>query len=300
MRDFYLLFCIVSLFSGISSISISTFIYSSLRKKALKFFIFLNLSFFAIQNCITLELYSKYVPEVSSFIFMLSNFLDLFGTSFCTLSGLFFIHYLFGLNTTKLKKNIFFSVFAFQFISIALYNIFSIPDIFKFIIQASIVAAVIYDIYMVIQNYRYVTDKNLKSTIKFFLIITVLFLPFITLEYYRPYVQSIKNIDFIKILSLPLYFLTLNIFAVVLVLKYFNKPSFMNNNKLTDYFKQKYDITEKQSEIIELIVEGLTYKQIAEKLLISPKTVDNHIQNIYKKLNVNSKIQLSNLVKSNS
>ena len=76
-------------------------------------------------------------------------------------------------------------------------------------------------------------------------------------------------------------------------------PSFIANNKLTDYFKQKYDITEKQSEIIELIIEGVTYKQIAEKLFISPKTVDNHVQNIYKKLNVNSKMQLSHFVRSN-
>ncbi|WP_431602445.1 response regulator transcription factor [Clostridium ljungdahlii] len=51
--------------------------------------------------------------------------------------------------------------------------------------------------------------------------------------------------------------------------------------------------------MIELVMEGVTYKQIAEKLFISPKTVDNHIQNIYKKLNVNSKMQLSNFIRSN-
>lgn len=56
----------------------------------------------------------------------------------------------------------------------------------------------------------------------------------------------------------------------------------------------------KQAEIIELIIQGLTYKEIATKLLISPKTVDNHVQNIYKKLNVNSKMQLSHLVHSNA
>lgn len=74
----------------------------------------------------------------------------------------------------------------------------------------------------------------------------------------------------------------------------------MDNNKLTDHFKQKYDITEKQTEIIELIIRGLTYKEIAEKLFISPKTVDNHVQNIYKKLNINSKMQLSHFVRSNA
>ena len=99
--------------------------------------------------------------------------------------------------------------------------------------------------------------------------------------------------------ALPSYFLFISIFNLIFVLKYFNTPSFISNNRLTDYFKQKYHITEKQSEIIEFIIEGVTYKQIAEKLFISPKTVDNHVQNIYKKLNVNSKMQLSNFVRSN-
>lgn len=99
--------------------------------------------------------------------------------------------------------------------------------------------------------------------------------------------------------ALPSYFLTINIFNLIFVLKYFNTLSFIANNKLTDYFKQKYDMTEKQSEIIELIIKGLTYKEIAKKLFISSKTVDNHVQNIYKKLNVNIKMQLSYFVRSN-
>jgi DNA-binding CsgD family transcriptional regulator len=59
-----------------------------------------------------------------------------------------------------------------------------------------------------------------------------------------------------------------------------------------------YGITDKETEVIELILGGLTYKQIADRLFISPKTVDNHVQNIYKKLQVTSKMQLSNLIRS--
>ena len=73
----------------------------------------------------------------------------------------------------------------------------------------------------------------------------------------------------------------------------------MENNKLTEFFVCKYGITKKEVEIIELLLNGCTYPQIAEKLYITNKTVDNHIQNIYKKLKVTSKIQLFNLVRSN-
>lgn len=299
MKDIYLLFCIMSLFAGVSSISISCFIYNSNKKKALKLFIALNLSFFAIQNSIALGLYSKYAVQVSSFIPFLYKFLDFVGTSFSSLLGLFFINYLFGLDITNRKKKIFISIFALQFTGIAIYYLFDTHYIFRFIIRASIVAVIVYELYVGLKNYKQVVNKDLKQAIKSFILITIIFLPFIMLESYKPYIQLIKNIELLKIVALPFYFLTINIFNLIFVLKYFNTPSFIANNKLTDYFKQKYDITEKQSKIIELIIEGVTYKQIAEKLFISPKTVDNHVQNIYKKLNVNSKMQLSHFVRSN-
>ena len=299
MKDIYLLFCIISLFAGVSSISISCFIYNGNKKKALKLFIAFNLSFFAIQNSLALALYSNYVVQASPFIPFLYKFLDFLGTSFSSLFGVFFINYLFGLEITNQKKKIFLSIFAFQFISIAIYYLFETHYIFKFIIRTSIFAIIAYELYVGLKNYKQVVNKDLKQAIKSFILITILFLPFIILESYKPYIQLIKNIELLKITALPSYFFTLNIFNLIFVLKYFNTPVFIINNKLTDYFKQKYDVTEKQSEIIELILEGTTYKQIAKKLFISPKTVDNHIQNIYKKLNVNSKMQLSNFVRSN-
>ena len=45
----------------------------------------------------------------------------------------------------------------------------------------------------------------------------------------------------------------------------------------------------KENEIIELLTQGFTYKMIADKLCVTPSAVNFHIQNIYVKLNVNSK-----------
>ncbi|WP_459479103.1 helix-turn-helix domain-containing protein [Clostridium saccharoperbutylacetonicum] len=201
---------------------------------------------------------------------------------------------------TKLKKKIFFSFFALQFTGIAIYYLFNTHYIFRFILHSSIVLVIMYELYVGLKNYNQVVNKDLKQAIKALIFITMIFLPFIILESYKPYIQLIKNIELFKISALPSYFLIINIFNIIFALKYFNTPIFMDNNKLTDYFKQKYNITEKQTEIIELIIQGLTYKEIATKLFISPKTVDNHVQNIYQKLNVNSKMQLSHFVHSNS
>jgi DNA-binding NarL/FixJ family response regulator len=54
-----------------------------------------------------------------------------------------------------------------------------------------------------------------------------------------------------------------------------------------------YDtLTSREQEIMVLLAEGLSSKEIAEKLFISPKTVENHRSNILRKLNLHSTIEL--------
>jgi len=57
------------------------------------------------------------------------------------------------------------------------------------------------------------------------------------------------------------------------------------------------ELTRRQQEIVEGIVEGLSYKLIGYKFGISIDTVREHIKNIYKKLNINSKGELVAMLK---
>jgi DNA-binding NarL/FixJ family response regulator len=50
-----------------------------------------------------------------------------------------------------------------------------------------------------------------------------------------------------------------------------------------------YSLSEREKEILSLLVEGLSKKQIAEKIFLSHHTVDSHIRNIYAKLEVHSR-----------
>ena len=50
-----------------------------------------------------------------------------------------------------------------------------------------------------------------------------------------------------------------------------------------------YQLTKREKEILEHIVDGHSQNKIAAKLYISPATVDSHIRNIYAKLHVNSR-----------
>jgi DNA-binding NarL/FixJ family response regulator len=49
------------------------------------------------------------------------------------------------------------------------------------------------------------------------------------------------------------------------------------------------NLTPRELEILQWLVEGYSYKKIAEKLFISPLTVQSHIKKVYEKLQVHSK-----------
>jgi DNA-binding NarL/FixJ family response regulator len=63
------------------------------------------------------------------------------------------------------------------------------------------------------------------------------------------------------------------------------------NNSINDNFVVDHNLTEREKEILKLLVEGLEYKEIAKITTTSPNTIRNHITNIYRKLHVTSKAQ---------
>jgi DNA-binding NarL/FixJ family response regulator len=50
-------------------------------------------------------------------------------------------------------------------------------------------------------------------------------------------------------------------------------------------------LTPREREVLTLLVEGLTHKEIAERLVITPRTVAKHIEHILVKLGVHSRAQ---------
>src|SRR6185503_3325048 len=66
------------------------------------------------------------------------------------------------------------------------------------------------------------------------------------------------------------------------VLKMFKKNSVGGNG-------DSFDLTDREKEILKFLVEGMSYKMIADTCSISVETVGGHIKNIYKKLQVHSK-----------
>jgi DNA-binding NarL/FixJ family response regulator len=61
--------------------------------------------------------------------------------------------------------------------------------------------------------------------------------------------------------------------------------------KVLDYFKPQKDenhLTKRETEVLELLAQGHSYKMLADKLFLSFNTVNTHIKHIYEKLHVSS------------
>ena len=51
-------------------------------------------------------------------------------------------------------------------------------------------------------------------------------------------------------------------------------------------------LTAREKEVLRLVAKGLSYKQIAERLVISHRTVQNHVQNTLGKLQLHNRVEL--------
>jgi len=69
-----------------------------------------------------------------------------------------------------------------------------------------------------------------------------------------------------------------------------------HENKSIKQFRNFYNITDKQFEIIELLLIGLSNREIAERLIIHKRTVETHVFSIYNKLSIKNRVELLNVI----
>lgn len=72
------------------------------------------------------------------------------------------------------------------------------------------------------------------------------------------------------------------------------KEKIRSNNTIhkKEDFEKKYLLTKREKELITFFSEGLSNKEIASALNVSSFTVDTHKKNIFRKLNINSTVEL--------
>ncbi|HYH14668.1 MAG TPA: response regulator transcription factor [Flavisolibacter sp.] len=73
------------------------------------------------------------------------------------------------------------------------------------------------------------------------------------------------------------------------VISFFKKPKIKEESAL---------LSKREQEVLQLLAQGLQYKEIAERLFLSLETVKKHMRNIYQKLHVQNKVEAINKFRS--
>jgi DNA-binding NarL/FixJ family response regulator len=62
-------------------------------------------------------------------------------------------------------------------------------------------------------------------------------------------------------------------------------------NSVSSEDTQSVKLTKREVEVLTLVIEGKSSKEVADQLFVSKRTVDFHLANIYEKLNVTNRVQ---------
>jgi DNA-binding CsgD family transcriptional regulator len=157
--------------------------------------------------------------------------------------------------------------------------------IFSFIVLIFFILSKIY-IFSRTESER--SKKNLLSS--FAIIFSIGYLLF-ALSNFDFYIIKIHftNLD-------PLIFAVINLSPFIWLKFFFVRVSVQKTDTtISDSFQKviaDFNISERECEVVRLITEGKSNKEIENLLNISFNTVKNHIYNVYRKINVNSRSQL--------
>ncbi|MCB0280479.1 MAG: response regulator transcription factor [Calditrichaeota bacterium] len=87
----------------------------------------------------------------------------------------------------------------------------------------------------------------------------------------------------------------------------FNGGAYMSPSiafKVSEYFQNQVmiadleELSERENEVIDLLISGKKYQEIGDELFLSIDTVRYHVKNVYKKLQVNSKFDVMKILRN--
>lgn len=76
------------------------------------------------------------------------------------------------------------------------------------------------------------------------------------------------------------------------------RPKYVTGQAPSPYFVEHFGITPRELDVVKAVLAGQSNKEMAERLFISPRTVERHLSNLYQKLGIQSRLQLVNLLRS--
>lgn len=300
MKHIILLFFIISFTSGIAAMIIGSMLYIKNKLEIIKYIIFTDGYFSGLLFLDIINYYVEINYIKTEEIFYMIVLIGLLSTGI----GLIyyftkFNHCLLNIEFTINKKYLFATLAGIALILLLGLNIayanntenrfFQYPSSFLIHNLFTGIGA-FYNIYL-FTKYR----QSINKITKRFFIIGSIFIVILV-----PVSLVMNSLEFYVTFPIPMpfspiiYFLV-NILAILYVrrlMQYRLDTSIQKQKIILKNFLEQYDLTERESEIVEYILEGYSNQNIGDLLFISSNTVKNHIYNIYKKMDIKNRFEL--------
>jgi DNA-binding CsgD family transcriptional regulator len=232
------------------------------------------------------------------------------GIPFLILSWYMFLrlsHEIVGRTVATAFNLLFFGVLSVTFLVIGLFMIrrdvageYSFDRI-RFILLATftLISLLIYG-YSLLQLFVHsgkFLDRKDRSNIRLFGLLYLVFaagtILLVNFSHYSKVIGFTLIILLFAIHLIPLFFLSLHLD------KNFVEPVARQEfDRSLGFFITKFEISKRESEVVELICKGKSNQEISDSLFISLQTVKDHIHRIYLKTGVKNRVQLTNLIRT--
>jgi len=303
MAHFVVVIYFVSIVVGCSALLLFWIIYIKSKIQIIKQYVIFMLLYTIYLLIQIFNIYMRTVIQHSSpDVYIFSNFFYFVWFIFFIYETPYFFHALLNISFTKLNKIIFGSMSLITFILLIVPFIVKnepqeILKIIKFELQvicySFFMIVLFYIVYLIWINRKKIKGEINKKILNTIFKLCVIFLPGFLADSFSQKLQvEWKIIPYGFEFSI-FFYLTWNIISIIYVVQYFiSRTAIVRAPTITQEFIKKYSISEREREIIELIIKGYSNKQIAETLFISLQTIKNHVYNIFRKVGVESRTKL--------
>lgn len=307
MKHFVFLYHIISFLVGFTGIILANIAYIKYKTKVIKYY-----SIFMIALTIILleQTFTSYeIINLLDYLWLnvILNMVEYLAAGFMIYFLPLFIHEFAEFEWTSKKKAFFQAAALFPVCSLFLYYLLSYKKLITILASSVLFLVIVYCIGLLTINFQKIKDQSKKMVLKIFLSITIIFFPYMYLDTRVEQIISLKVAFPYGLLSVPTFYILINLISIYCGFKYFKvnldretssvtKDSLPEVEKKQEKFFEKINLTNREKELVVLLMKGYTYNQLAEELVISLATVKTHVYNIYRKAEVKNKIELFNLI----
>lgn len=324
MKFFFMFTIILNMMLGLPAIIFSYFFYKESKAGFIKYYIALLFTSYMVNIFNIFEIFYRTKSNIYSKLF------NTIGTGIIEFSHVLIavLWTLLLLNISKISLKSFYKILIlFSFL------VFLIHKLIFFFIKTNILYSknilanndfgvfvhffILFLIFITYRSLRKQINKVFKNFIRYLLLLAV---SCFLLEFMLNMIVPNLNTGYLLsgFFDFQLPFIFLNIAGLFLGFRYAKVHISVNNETLNDDRVtiekdfdieavtentndnlRDYNLTNREIEITNLILKGLTNKEISEELFISLSTVKTHIYNIYQKFGIKNRTELKFLLKKN-